>query len=175
MTTNLFPLLSSIAMLFICFSSGCASPHFMGLPIEERHVIFILDCDLQGERSHERLRAHIAQTVQSLGEEQHFTVMLVGEMLWTSHPQLVPATNEIKQSFARQMAIPQVTISIGDRLPFEEAFTKAFALKPDAIYFLADPWAFHSRLTDTVAKLQNNHPSPTPKIHTLAFLEYRSL
>ncbi|MCL2648721.1 MAG: hypothetical protein FWD61_17250 [Phycisphaerales bacterium] len=178
MNTDLFPVISSIAAMFVvCVASGCAPlsqkrAQFMGLPIEERRVVFILDGDLQGTRSYELLQAHLSQTIQSLDADQSFNVMLVGETLWTAHPQLTLATNDIKHAFARQMTRPQITISIGDRLPFDEAFTKSFSLKPDAIYFLADPWGFYPQLADTVAKLQTE---PKIKVHTLAFLEYRTL
>jgi hypothetical protein len=98
---------------------------------------------------------------------QKFSVVMVSEQAVTIYPSLQNATPTIQRDFATKLGTFRAQGQNDDLLePFQEAFEKAFAMKPDLIYFLTDGH-FDPRLTAVVDKL---NVGKRVQVNTLAFI-----
>jgi hypothetical protein len=130
-------------------------------------IVYILDHSGSMLDNFDFLRQEAIRSVGKLIPVQKFSVVMVSEVAVTIYPTLQNATPTIQRDFATKLGTFRAQGQNDDLLePFQEAFEKAFAMKPDLIYFLTDGH-FDPRLTAVVDKL---NVGKRVQVNTLAFI-----
>jgi hypothetical protein len=140
---------------------------FFDVSTDARRVVYILDHSGSMLDNFDFLRQEAVRSIGDLEETQSFGVVMVSEQATAIYPKLQPASAAQKKELRLKLAQFRAQGSNDDLLaPFLEAFQKAFAMHPDAIYFLTDGH-FDPRLPKELQKL---NAGKAVRINTLAFI-----
>jgi hypothetical protein len=141
--------------------------NFIGTHGNGKKIVYILDHSGSMLDNFDFLREEAKRSVNNMIPVQQFSVVMVSEEATAIYPSVQRATPDVKKDFALQIGKFRAQGSNDDLLaPFLEAFQKAFAMKPDLIYFLTDGH-FDPRLAAEVNKL---NVGKKVRINTLAFI-----
>jgi hypothetical protein len=144
---------------------------FYGTGGAATRIVYILDHSGSMIDNFEYLQKEATRSVQNLLPMQMFNVVMVSQTAETvGGNQLDRATNTVKADFARKIKENFRAEGQNDDLlpPFQDAFERAFAMKPEMIYFLTDGH-FDPALAEVVERLNKDKKV---KIHTLAFVNH---
>jgi hypothetical protein len=132
-------------------------------------IVYVVDHSGSLLDNFDFLRAEVKRSVDNLLPVQQFAVVAFAEDAQIlGPPTLQRATNDAKHALDTQLDQLKGQGQNDDQLPpFQHALEKAFALKPQLIYFLTDG-AFDPKLDAIVARLNANHKV---RINTLAFVQ----
>jgi hypothetical protein len=142
-------------------------------------IVYILDRSGRMVATFASLRAEVSRSVNGLLPVQSFAIIMLGnyddlihqtnyhEAFYVgSTPSLLKATKENKAKIIKNME--SVTCGSGSEqtlLPFKDSFEKAFALKPQLIYFLTDG-GFDPKLLEVVRDLNKDRKT---HVNTIAY------
>ena len=142
---------------------------FYGLSDPAKKIVYILDHGGSMLDTFDYLRAEAIQSVNALTPEQAFSVVMFSERGVAIYPQLQLATPEIKKDFVTKMQNFRAQGMSNDLLdPLKESFEKAFAMRPEVIYFVTDG-RFDPRLIKEVTDRLNKDKKV--RINTLAYVQ----
>ncbi len=143
---------------------------FYGTSGNASRIVYILDHSGSMLDNFDFLKKETKHSVNNLVPLQWLSVIMVSDTASViGAPQLARATLDVKRELLTKLDDYVAEGQNDDLLPpFQEAFEKAFAMKPQLIYFLTDGH-FDPRLMDVVAKLNADR-----KVHinTLAFVNH---
>lgn len=105
------------------------------IPICAKRIVFVLDTSgsMAGQRLYAAKQALVG-VVKMLPEQVYFSIVVFNSTPRVWQPTMVPATSAMKQQ-AAEMVMSQTT---GRHTASYDALSAAFALDPEAIYFLSD-------------------------------------
>ncbi len=150
--------------------SGMMGPRssFAGTGGSATRLVYILDHSGSMVDSFDFLRMEVLRSVNKLVPVQSFAVIMYSEDVTVLGPEkLMDATAPNKQSFKDKIELIRAAGDNDNKLdPFEKAFRKAFAMKPELIYFLTDG-AFDPKLVEVIQELNKDRKVV---INTLAFI-----
>ena len=141
---------------------------FYGTGGNATRLVYILDHSGSMLDNFEFLKDQAIKSVGNLSANQFFAVILVSDRVSTVGPaQLQRALPESKKAFA-DLLRKEVAEGANDGLlgPFEQAFSRAFAMNPELIYFLTDG-KFGDGLIARVAEFNKER---RVHINTIAFV-----
>ena len=145
---------------------------FYGTGGNANRIVYIIDHSGSMMDNFDYLKVETKRSVNQLVPLQFFSVIMVSDTASViGIPQLQRATDDKKREFIAKLDDYVAEGQNDDLLPpFQEAFEKAFAMRPQLIYFLTDGH-FDPRLADVVQKLNVQH-----KVHinTLAFVNHEA-
>ena len=149
------------------------APGFFGPPTVPEpqgvhKVVYVIDHSGSMLDNFDFLREELKRSVNKLFPVQQFAVVTFAEDAEVlGPPTLQRATRTAQRDLANQVdAVKAQGENDGQLAPFQHAFEKAFAMKPELIYFLTDG-AFDPRLFAQIDRLNAHH---TVRINTLAFV-----
>ncbi len=144
-------------------------PTFFPTPARESKIVYILDHSGSMVDNFDFLRQQTLRSVENLIPLQSFAVIMYAEDITVlGADRVVPATKANKELLRTQMDKIRAAGFNDDQLePYEKAFRKAFAMKPDQIFFLTDG-AFDPKLAEIVTTLNKDQKV---SISTLAFIK----
>lgn len=149
-----------------------AATQFFGLPAAGQRIVYILDHSGSMIDTFEFLQAEAGRAISALDEKQRLGVILFSATIEPLSKELQPATADTKGALIKKLSQYRAEGQNDDVLePFESAFERAFAMKPDTIYFL-DDGHFPDALLVSLRKLNADHKVT---IHTLAFVNHDPL
>jgi hypothetical protein len=141
---------------------------FYGTGGNATRIVYVLDHSGSMLDNFEFLKAEAKKSVNNLVPLQFFAVVLVSDKVTTvGAPQLTRAIPEAKKVFSDQLEKERAEGQNDDLLiPFQQSFERAFAMKPQLIYFLTD-----GRFGDGLIKVVNNlNKDKKVHINTIAFV-----
>jgi len=144
--------------------------NFYGTGGNATRIVYIIDHSGSMLDNFEYLQKETKRSVGNLVPLQFFSVIMVSDTAAViGEARLQRATGDAKRAFMTQLDEFVAEGQNDDLLPpFQEAFEKAFAMKPQLVYFLTDGH-FDPRLRDVVQKLNREG-----KVHinTIAFVNH---
>jgi hypothetical protein len=147
--------------------AGGAGANFFDVAFQGKKVVYVLDHSGSMLDNFDFLRQEAIRAVGSLPEDSQFNVLMVSEAAAVVYAKPQAGGAKAVKDFSAKMAGYRAQGSNDDLLkPFQEAFEKAFTMKPDAIYFLTDGH-FDPRLGAVIDKL---NADKRVRINTLAFV-----
>ncbi|HVX86530.1 MAG TPA: vWA domain-containing protein [Phycisphaerae bacterium] len=149
---------------------GAPNTSFYGTGGAAKRIVYILDHSGSMISNFDYLQREATRSVRNLVPIQFFSVIMVSETAETvGGNELERATPAVKEQFASKILDFRAEGQNDDLLPpFQDAFTRAFAMKPELIYFLTDGH-FDPALLDVIAKLNKDHKV---RINTIAFVAH---
>ncbi len=141
---------------------------FFGLVDHAERVVFVFDHSASVLDNYKYLIDGVKSSIQNLGSAQQFAVVTFSEEAAVLGPlRMQLATDAVKDEICKRIdkslgGGESVEIS----LSCQHAFEKAFAMKPQLIYFLTDG-AFNPKLLDTIRLLNKDSKI---RIDALAFV-----
>jgi hypothetical protein len=145
---------------------------FYGTGGNATRIVYIIDHSGSMMDNFDYLKVETKRSVNQLVPLQFFSVIMVSDTASVvGIPQLQRATDDKKREFIAKLDDYVAEGQNDDLLPpFQEAFEKAFAMRPQLIYFLTDGH-FDPRLADVVQQLNRQR-----KVHinTLAFVNHEA-
>jgi hypothetical protein len=143
---------------------------FYGTGGAATRIVYILDHSGSMIDNFDYLQKEAVRSVQNLLPMQMFNVVMVSQTAESvGGNQLDRATNSVKAEFAQKIKEFRAEGQNDDLLPpFQDAFQRAFAMKPEMIYFLTDGH-FDPALADVIERLNKDKKV---KIFTLAFVNH---
>jgi hypothetical protein len=141
---------------------------FYGTGGNATRIVYILDHSGSMLDNFEFLKEQAVKSVGNLSANQFFAVILVSDRVSNVGPaQLQRALPESKKQFA-DLLRKEVAEGANDGMlgPFEQAFSRAFAMDPELVYFLTDG-KFGDGLITKVAEFNKNR---RVHINTIAFV-----
>ncbi|MEI7767621.1 MAG: VWA domain-containing protein [Phycisphaerae bacterium] len=144
-------------------------PTIYPAPAREGKIVYILDHSGSMVDNFDFLRQQTLKSVENLIPLQSFAVIMYAEDITVLGPdRVVPAVKANKEMLRTRMDQVRAAGFNDDQLePYEKAFRKAFAMKPDQIFFLTDG-AFDPKLAEIVTTLNKDQKV---SISTLAFIK----
>jgi hypothetical protein len=141
---------------------------FYGTGGNATRIVYILDHSGSMLDNFDFLKGEATKSVSNLVPLQYFCVILVSDKVsYVGASSLQRATLDVKKVFATQLAKEQAEGQNDDLLaPFQLAFERAFALKPQLIYFLTDG-KFGEGLIKIVGQLNKDG---AVRVNTIAFV-----
>ncbi|MGN6367895.1 MAG: VWA domain-containing protein [Phycisphaerae bacterium] len=144
--------------------------NFYGTGGNATRIVYIIDHSGSMLDNFDYLKKETTRSVGNLVPLQFFSVIMVSDTASVvGEPRLQRATTEAKRAFMTKLEDFVAEGQNDDLLPpFQEAFAKAFAMKPQLIYFLTDGH-FSPQLREVVQKLNRGG-----KVHinTIAFVNH---
>ena len=144
--------------------------NFYGTGGNATRIVYIIDHSGSMLDNFDYLRKETTRSVGNLVPLQFFSVIMVSDTAAVvGEPRLQRATSDAKRAFMTTLEEFVAEGQNDDLLPpFQEAFEKAFAMKPQLIYFLTDGH-FSPQLREVVQKLNREG-----KVHinTIAFVNH---
>lgn len=148
---------------------------FFGVASSVRRVVYIVDHSGSMLDNFESARKEIVRSTSALAPTQFFAVVLVSDRVDvpTGRQMLAASPVNIKNTVESLQKVRAEGQNDDLLAPFQTAFERAFALNPEAIFFLTDG-RFGKKLPDVVARLNAGRKV---RINTLALVseerEYR--
>ncbi len=138
-----------------------------GAPRAQR-VVYLIDHSGSLLDNFDYLRDEVKRCVNNLTFIQEFGVVAFSEDAQILGPSILQHAGEnAKRDLASRVdVLKAMGENDGQLLPFQRGFEKAFALKPELIYFLTDG-AFDPKLFEVIHRMNTNH---AVHINTLAFV-----
>jgi hypothetical protein len=143
--------------------------NFFGTGGSAVKIVYIIDHSGSLLDNFDFLRAEVKRSVDNLLPVQQFAVVAFSEEAEVlGPPQLQRATTDAKHDLERRIEDIKAQGQNDDMLPpFQHAFEKGLAMKPQLIYFLTDG-AFDPKLFDVIRGINKDHKI---RINTLAFVQ----
>lgn len=139
---------------------------FCGIDDEATKIVYIMDYSGSMIDALDYLRKDIKKSVNTLIPVQQFGVVVFSEEA-TVLTEMKRATVDVKKALAVKI---DTVVSQGQNdytlVPYKDAFSKAFAMKPQVIYFLTDG-TFDPRLIEDLKVLNRDKKV---RINTIAYL-----
>lgn len=147
------------------------TPTYYGIPICAKRIVFVLDTSgsMRGAPI-DAAKTALLKAVESLPEAVSFDIVMFDNQSTVWQPRLVPANRE-----AKQMAY-QVIIERGLKFgtASNDALNTAFALEPEAIYFLSDGEPTDAQPAQIVSSISRLNKTRRVSIHTIGVVTDRN-
>ncbi len=141
---------------------------FYGTGGNATKIVYIIDHSGSMLDNFDFLKVEMGRSVNKLVPLQYFSVVLVSDKVsMVGPPQLQRALPDAKKTFVEQLSKERAEGQNDDLLiPFQQAFERAFAMKPELIYFLTD-----GRFGEGLVKIVNDlNKDKKVHINTIAFV-----
>jgi hypothetical protein len=149
---------------------GAPNTSFYGTGGAAKRIVYILDHSGSMISNFDFLQREATRSVRNLVPIQFFSVIMVSQTAETvGGNELQRATPTVKEQFASKILDFRAEGQNDDLLPpFQDAFQRAFAMKPELIYFLTDGH-FDPALIGVIDRLNKDHKV---RINTIAFVAH---
>jgi hypothetical protein len=144
---------------------------YYGIPICAKRVVFVLDtsASMRGLPI-ESAKQALVKSIESLPEEVAFNVVFFDAAATAWHGRLVPASAEAKQNATQ--AVAERGLKLGTAS--SAALNAAFALEPEAIYFVSDGEPTDGTPAQIVSSASQFNRTRRVSIHTIGVVTQRN-